>query len=66
MTKVRTAKTSYKVVGIEAPSEGPHALVVRQPSGKKKTLILAEVGRPRFDSAVANFRSEQQRERAAK
>jgi len=56
-THIRTAKTSYVVEAVEAPATGPHALVVRQASGKRRKLTLADVGRPRFDAAVAHFRS---------
>lgn len=65
MTKIRTAKTSYTVLDVHAPSSGPHALVVKQPSGKSKMLFIRNVGRPRFDAAVSNFRAAAKREREA-
>lgn len=60
-TYVRTTKTRYPVTGYEAPHTGPHALVVRQPSGKKRLITVADVGRARFDGALAHFQGEQRR-----
>jgi hypothetical protein len=54
-TNVRTAKSSYVVTSVDRPATGPHFLVVRQPSGKARKLGVKDVGRPRFDSAVAHF-----------
>lgn len=51
MTHVKTHKgTRYTVEGTENG-----ALVVRQPSGKRRHLTVKDVGRARYDSAVANF-----------
>lgn len=65
MTNVRTAKTSYAVTAIEVPNEGPAKLVVRQPSGKLRRLTVKDVGRARFDAAVADFRARERRTQAA-
>ena len=56
-THVKTAKACYEVEAVAAPAngEGPVGLVVRSPAGKKRTLTVKEVGRARFDSAVAHF-----------
>ena len=37
------------------------ALIGRQPSGKKRRLTVKDVGRARFESAVAHFYSEAKR-----
>lgn len=50
MTTVKTTKSTYTVEGIEKG-----ALVVRQPSGKRRLLTVKDVGRARFDAAVAHF-----------
>jgi hypothetical protein len=49
-TYVKTTKTTYTVEGIEKG-----ALVVRQPSGKRRLLTAKDVGRARFDAAVAHY-----------
>lgn len=56
MTYVKTLKnnTCYPVTAIENG-----ILVARQPSGKKRRLTLKEVGRARYDAAVAHFFSGQ-------
>ena len=48
--------TRYSVEAIENS-----ALVVRQPSGKKRRLTLKDVGRARYDSALAHFYAEKSR-----
>lgn len=60
-TTIKTARndTRYAVEGIENGK-----LVVRQPSGKRRLLTVKEVGRARYDSAVAHFYAEQKREAA--
>lgn len=52
MTYVKTLKndTRYPVHAIE-----PGVLVARQPSGKIRRLSLKDVGRARYDAAVAHF-----------
>lgn len=50
MTTVKTTKSTYTVESIEKG-----ALVVRQPSGKRRLLTVKDVGRARFDAAVAHF-----------
>jgi hypothetical protein len=55
MTYVKTLKgTRYPVSAVEDAK-----LVVRQPSGKKRLLTVKDVGRPRYDAAVAHFYAEQ-------
>lgn len=51
-TFVKTLKTNtrYPVEALEAGR-----LVVRQPSGKKRVLALKDVGRARYDAAVAHY-----------
>lgn len=54
MTTVTTLKgTKYTVTGT---SNGK--LVVRQPSGKARYLTAKDVGRPRFDAAMALWWTE--------
>ena len=50
MTNIRTQKRSYRVVGVEHG-----ALVVRQGSGKRRLLTVAEVGKARFYAAAADY-----------
>lgn len=50
MTNVRTPKRSYKVHSVANA-----ALVVRQDSGKIRRLTVADVGRTRYDAAVADY-----------
>jgi len=57
-TTVRTAKSVYTVESIAVPVDGPARITVRQPSGKVKHLTVKEVGRTRFDAAVAHFLAE--------
>lgn len=61
-TYVKTFKTDtrYPVTGITVGG----ALIARQPSGKRRLLTLADVGRPRYDAAVAHFYAEQKRKTA--
>ncbi|HZZ17169.1 MAG TPA: hypothetical protein VFE08_14540 [Candidatus Sulfotelmatobacter sp.] len=55
MTYVKTIKgTRYPVTAIEQGK-----LAVRQPSGKKRLLTVKDVGRARYDAAVAHYFSEQ-------
>lgn len=56
MTYVKTLKTGtrYPVVAVESG-----LLIVHQPSGKRRKLTLKDVGRPRYDAAVAHFFAEQ-------
>lgn len=56
-TNVKTTKTTYTVEDVEAG-----ALVVRQPSGKRRKLTLKDIGRARYDAAVSHFFAEQKRE----
>lgn len=55
MTYVKTLKsdTRYPVTAIENGR-----LVARQPSGKRKLLSVKDVGRARYESAVAHFYAE--------
>lgn len=55
MTYVKTLKsnTRYPVTAIENG-----ILVARQPSGKRKLLSVKDVGRARYESAVAHFYAE--------
>lgn len=50
MTNIHTAHTTYKVDCVH-----PGRIGVRQPSGKLRYLTVAEVGRARFDAAVADY-----------
>jgi hypothetical protein len=58
VTYVKTLKndTRYPVTAIE-----PGVLVARQPSGKIRRLTLKDVGRARYDAAVAHFYAEAKR-----
>lgn len=62
MTAVKTLKTNtrYHVEGIE---DG--ALVVRQPSGKRRKLTKADVGAARYYAAIQHFRASESRQEAA-
>lgn len=55
MTYVKTLKsnTRYPVTAIENG-----ILVTRQPSGRRKLLSVRDVGRARYESAVAHFYAE--------
>ena len=55
MTYVKTLKndTRYPVTAIEGGK-----LVARQPSGKRRLLTVKDVGRARYEAAVAHFYSE--------
>lgn len=55
MTYVKTLKsnTRYPVTAIENG-----ILVGRQPSGKRKLLSVKDVGRARYEAAVAHFYME--------
>jgi hypothetical protein len=56
MTTVRTVKgTVYTVDSLSLPLSGPAAIVVRQPSGKKRRLSVQDVGRARFEQAVSHY-----------
>lgn len=60
MTNIKTLKgTSYPVSGLK---DGK--IIARQPSGKARYLSVADVGRARFDGAVAHYLAEQKRSRA--
>ncbi len=61
-TYIKTLKTDTRYPVTEITAGG--ALVVRQPSGKRRLLTLSDVGRPRYDSAVAHFFAEKKRARA--
>lgn len=62
-TVIRTIKgTAYTVDSLSIPLHGPAAIIVRQPSGKKRRLSVQDVGRPRFVEAVTHYFAE---ERAA-
>jgi hypothetical protein len=51
---VTTVKgTKYTVTGTENGK-----IVVRQPSGKRRLLTVKDVGRARFDGAVAHYIAE--------
>ena len=58
-TYVKTLKTNtrYPVTDV---ANG--VLTARQPSGKARKLTLKDVGRPRYDAAVAHFYAERKRE----
>lgn len=55
-TYVKTLKgnTKYPVTAVENG-----VLVGRQPSGKRRLLTVKDVGRPRYDAAVAHFFANQ-------
>lgn len=57
-TYVKTFKTDTRYAVTEITRGG--LLVVRQPSGKKRYLALADVGRARYDSAVSHFFAQKQ------
>ena len=61
-TYIKTLKTDTRYPVSEVTAGG--ALVVRQPSGKKRLLTLPDVGRARYDSAVAHFFAEARRARS--
>ena len=54
-TYVKTLKndTRYPVTAIENGN-----LIGRQPSGKRRVLTLKDVGRARYEAAVAHFYAE--------
>lgn len=57
-TTIRTAKASYTVDTLSLPISGPATIVVRTPSGKKRHLGVADVGRARFEAAVTHYLAE--------
>lgn len=56
MTYVKTLKknTRYPVTGVTMKGD----LIARQPSGKARILTVKDVGRARYESAVAHFYAE--------
>ena len=56
MTAVKTLKTNTRYT-VEAIESG--VLIVRQPSGKRRKLIKADVGAARYYAAVEHFRAAQ-------
>lgn len=59
MTNIRTISgKSYTVDSLSLPLSGPAAIIVRQPSGKRRSLSVQDVGRPRFQQAVSHYLRE--------
>jgi hypothetical protein len=59
MTVIRTAKSVYHVASVEVPANGPAVIVARSSNGRTRRLTRKDVGRPRFDAAVARFYAAQ-------
>jgi hypothetical protein len=55
-TTIRTIKgTAYTVDSLSLPLQGQPAIIVRQPSGKRRNLTVKDVGRARFEQAVSHY-----------
>jgi hypothetical protein len=63
VTTINTGKAVFTVVGIDAPSVGKHTLKVRDKSGKLRRYGIAELGRAKYDGAVADYLASQRRAR---
>jgi hypothetical protein len=59
MTVIRTSRGVWTIKAVHVVRNGPIAIAARSAAGSTRLIFRKDVGRPRFDAAVAHWFASQ-------